>query len=58
MDRTYERTSEICCQLPIAEPPCRLMVLEVPSIWREVRPEDGFEVVIVPHINRGVTKCY
>lgn len=51
-------TGDVCSQLPIAEPPGGLMVLKVPPVGREVRLEDGLEVVIVAHIDSGVAEGY
>ena len=51
-------TGEIGGQFPVAEPPGRLVVLEVPPVWREICLEQCIDVVIVPHIDRRVTEGY
>lgn len=45
-------TSDISSQLAVAEPPRGYLVLEVPSVGREVCLDDGFEVVIVTYVHR------
>lgn len=45
-------TSDVSCKFPVAEPPCWLMIDEVPSIRRVIGLEDSVEVVIIPNIYR------
>jgi hypothetical protein len=53
----WRLTSKIGSQLAIAEPPRGHTVLEVSAIGREVRLDEGVEVVIVTYVDRWVAEC-
>lgn len=49
-------TSDVGCQLAVAEPPGGDAVLEVPAVGREVGLDDGVEVVVVADVHRRVAE--
>lgn len=49
-------TSEVCGQLSIAEPSCRLVVDEISSVRREVCLDKRHQSIIVSYIYNRVTK--
>lgn len=49
-------TNEIGYQSSIGKPSRRPMLQKIPSIGREVAPENRRQVIIVPRVDRGISK--